>query len=424
MTNEDSLSNLPDSFSGYEEDDEFIVQEFRQGSRVHYSFVVSLVQCTQLFPKPDPDQPFDDNRQVSAARASLFATYVTESDGWHAGALTIRATSGLTSFDEIKSYGRFRLGKLRVPKGRSQEFQIVDGQHRILGLHHLLDGLAADRRNWMENKQLAERNEDKPALKTATDRLTAIEIIRKRVGRESILVNLILEDDSKSARQLFVDVADNAKGVPKAVRARFDGEKVVHRALHEVLDSPPRILDGRVDPQKDRVNGKNTNLLGAGTLADIIRILEVGISGRVSNRMEDELTDKALAKQAIEFFDTVTEIFPELTDVANNNVTCEELRRTSLLGSITMLRVLAGVVHEVRTKKNAAAAYSLLKKLSPHTAAPIDAKTTSGQLWLACGSTDAFADGALAPAARSQQVKDAVASISAWADAPPVLLAN
>lgn len=424
MTTEDKTSklDLPANLSGYEEFDEFVVQQWTQGGRVHYSMVVSVQQCTLLFPIPDPAKPFDDNRQVKENRATAFANYVMNFPGWHAGALTIRSTSGLTTFDVKTEYHRVRLGVLRVPKGRSKEFFIVDGQHRILGLLLLLQMLSTDRSEWLTKKQSAQRASDNVLLREADKQLARIEAIHDRIRNESVLVNLIVEDDQVKARQLFVDVAENALGVPKAVKTRFDQNKVVNRALVEVLAKPPVLIHHRVDDQSDRVQGSNPNLIGAGNVAEIIRTLELGIAGRVSNRQEKELSEVRLAKSATAFFDALVEAFPALKAVADEAMTPADLRKTSLLGSSTMLRILAGVYHEVSKSHGEPTAKALLKKLAPHMAAPIDPATSSGRMWIACGETEAFVAGSTAPGARSQEVKDVVATVSGWADNPPAEL--
>lgn len=405
--------------SGYAETDEFVVQEFRQGRRTHYSLVVSVQQCVQLFPIPDPEQPFDDNRQVNQNRADAFSKYVRDYVSWHAGALTIRCTTGLTEFDANVDLGRVRVGKLIVPKGRSKEFNIVDGQHRQLGFDRLLKQLASDRANWLTQKQVSEKNGDSQGVALANGELTAVESTRTRIAQESVLVNLIVENDNLLARQLFVDVADNALGVPKAVRARFDQKKVANRALFDLLLTPPALLQNRVDDQKDRIAGSNKNLIGAGNLGEIIRALEVGISGRFNKQAEATLSEVHLASQAKDFFKMLEEVFPDLKAVSDGSLLPEDLRKRSLLGSSTMLRILAGVSYEIRSKHGASAVKPFMKKLASHMAAPIDASTPTGQLWIGCGTTEAFVANAMAPGARAQQVKDAVTSIVAWVSSPP-----
>ena len=282
--------------------------------------------------------------------------------------------------------------------------------------------MAADRSDWLQRKQTAEKDADKQTVDLAKKELAQIESDQERIRNESILVNLIVEDDAKSARQLFVDVADNALGVPKAVRSRFDQTKVANRALYDILTNPPEVLKNRVDDQKDRVTGKNPNLIGAGNLSEIIRTLEVGISGRINKKLEASVSETHLVNQTNDFFKALTDAFVELQHVADGTMSTEALRDNSLLGSSTMLRILAGVYHEISQTHGKAAAASFMSKLAPHMSAPIDKATTSGQLWINCGSTEAFIDGGRAPGARSQQVKDAVTSIAAWIDNPPIEL--
>ena len=85
--------------------------------------------------------------------------------------------------------------------------------------------------------------------------------------------------------------------------------KVVNRAMAEVLGNPPEILKGRVDDQKDRITGSNENFIGAGTLAEVIKILTVGL-GKVTAGMEKTLEASRLADDGRQFFELLTQTFP------------------------------------------------------------------------------------------------------------------
>ena len=92
--------------------------------------------------------------------------------------------------------------------------------------------------------------------------------------------------------------------------------KVVNRAMAELLGNPPELLKGRVDNQKDRISGSNENLIGAGTLAEIIRMLTVGL-GKVSGSMEKSLEASRLAEDGRNFFNILESTFPELKEVSD-----------------------------------------------------------------------------------------------------------
>src|SRR5262249_42773937 len=144
---------------------------------------------------------------------------------------------------------------------------------------------------------------------------------------------------------VFVDIADNAKGVTRTLSARFDRRKVVHRALPLVMEHP--LLKGRVEEETDRLSGNNSNLLTAKNVADIIRTVQVGPARRSSKTLESELGERQVAESADRFFDVMEDAFPDIAAVKEGEEAPAELRRDSLLGSATMVRVLAGVYYEL-----------------------------------------------------------------------------
>ena len=247
----------------------------------------------------------------------------------------------------------------------------------------------------------------------------------ERTQEESLGIDLVIEDSPEEARQIFTDVANNALGISKSVTARFDSRKVVNRALSLVLTDPnaPVLLVDHIDQDKDRVFGSNPNLIGAVHLAEIIRTVEVGIAGRVGEAMEQTLDERELAKNAEWFFELMTQGFGDLQAIATNEMTAADLRDQSLLLSTTMLRVLAGVYHDLKIGGVADnAIVTFFKKLDKVMKAPIVSGTPIGDLWLDATTTEAFTDGAAAPGARSQQVKELVSVITEWYHNPPALL--
>ena len=410
---------IPEGITGYDEFDTYVAQQSTQGGRTHYFIVVPIQRVLSILPTPDPATPFEDNRQVNQSHASKFGDYVRTHSNWHSGPLTARTTNGVVAFDSFPGQGDgpIKFGALRIPRNRMNEFRIIDGQHRVFGVSLLKKKLADEsfeRSDRLTKARVSGQKDQVPQLERD---LAAIQKVQDRLKHESIAIDLLIEDDTTRARQVFVDVADNARGIPKVVRARFDMTKVVNRAMAEVLGNPPEILKGRVDDQKDRITGSNENFIGAGTLAEVIRILTVGL-GKVTAGMEKTLEASQLADDGRQFFELLTQTFPELAEVVKGQLTTQQLRTTSLLGSSTMLRILAGSYHLIRACRGEAAAIGVFSKLSPHTAAPIDSSTLSGQLWVNCGSQETFIDGAMAPGARSQQIKDAVLTISQWASEP------
>jgi hypothetical protein len=125
------------------------------------------------------------------------------------------------------------------------------------------------------------------------------------------------------------------------------------------------------------------------------------------------------------FFELMTQGFGDLQAIAANESTAADIREQSLLLSTTMLRVIAGVYHDLKADGVADnAILTFFKKLDKVMKAPIVSGTPIGDLWLDATTTEAFTDGATAPGARSQQVKELVSVITGWYHNPPALLSK
>ena len=137
-------------------------------------------------------------------------------------------------------------------------------------------------------------------------------------------MQIVIAETPETARRVFVDINDNAKGITGAVKSRFDDRKVITRALNIVLRESP-LLDERVDIEQDRIAGVPSTCFGAKHVADILRALTVG-GGRIGKRVEDEVNEKDIVKAFEEFVDTLMAVFPELSEVAEDRKTPAELR--------------------------------------------------------------------------------------------------
>lgn len=419
--------DLTGKLGGYSATDDYIAQKSEQGGRKHYLIVLPLPQVVTTMPIPDPAVPFDDNREVKASHARNFAEYVRTHAHWHAGCLTIRTLSGATTFEPFEGaqVGNLQFGVLKVPRNARGIFKIIDGQHRILGIKYLLDSLAEDLMNATSSLAKAERvGSVKSVIEQFEREIKNIKKVQERVESDCIAIELVVEDDTELAKQIFVDVANHALGVRKAITAVFDQTKVVNRALNELLDGTcDDLIADRIDGYKDRVTGSNPNLMGAGSLSDVIRTLTVGINGRISAAQEKTLDQKVLARDTNKFFETLRNSFPDLNAIAIGSSTPADLRKTSILGSSTMLRVLAGVYYELRAKgATIIDIIEFFKKLSKHTAAPVSSANASGRMWLNATTEGAFADGANAPGSRAQAVKALVTAMVEWYHNPPAEL--
>ena len=219
-------------------------------------------------------------------------------------------------------------------------------------------------------------------------------------------------DDPADYKQVFVDIADNALGISRAVSVRFDRRKVVNRALETVMTHP--LLEKRVDEQSDRITRTSQYLMGAKHVTDIIRAVQVGPSRRISKRQEDELSEITVAGNASRFLDTLADAFPEMAKIRDEEMTPEALRAGSLLGSVVMLRALAGTYGALVVQADPEDRWAtedlveFFKSLGNDMTAPVDSESR----WM---DTGVFIEGTMAPSARQGDITKLTNTIVDWA---------
>jgi hypothetical protein len=306
---------------------------------------------------------------------------------------------------------------ISFPRLASTDLRILDGQHRILGIHMAIQSISDDLQKARSGLAAARRTDAVPAvIDQFQAKIDKLNEQRERFDRERTTLQIFIEDDQAAYKQMFFDIADNALGITSSVRARFDSRKVVNRSLEDVMKHA--LLKGRVDPEQDRMGRSNPNLMGAKHVAEIIRTLAVGIEGRIGRRLEDELREDALVQKTNNFLDVLLAAFPPIDKIVDSDITPDELRKTSLLGSTTMHRVLAGVYEELvgdRHKLDDDDVTDFFRKLAPHMGGPV----TSDSIWITHVENDVFSEGALAPRSRRQDLKALRDTIVTWATTEP-----
>ena len=396
-----------------------------QGGRAVYATRVPLLDLPTILPVPDPGEVDKDNRKVDRLHAKQFGEYLDSKQDWVAPALLARDSGGCL-FEKADEHGA--VGYLTVPWaiGGISSLRTIDGQHRVLGVDiekkritNAINGV---------DRELARKVSPEKAAKLQAEREKLIDQM-SRLKTEYVGLDIYVEPDPIKAQQMFVDVADNAKGISGAVRARFDNYKVANRTLSDVIDHP--LLKGRVDAEQDRMTLKNPNLLGAKHVADITRAVIAGAGGRISKKAEQALTDGEVIEQVKDFLDVISNAFTDLAAITEDDPEAErkadeltlaqQLRRTSLLGSVGMLRVLGGVFHQLRAGENPAELDDItefFKRLDPHMTAPV----TETSIWRTAAAGDDFEPNAAAPIMRTQNIVHLVGVITGWYKKAPAAL--
>jgi len=402
--------------TGYDPNVRFFATRYKQGGRMVFSLDLALTQIAGLLPAPNPANPTEGNRRVKESHARAFGEYVREQRDWVAPALVLRAPD-IFDFDVRESIGGTEFGVISFPRLASTDLRILDGQHRILGIHMAIQSISDDLQKARSGLAAARRTDAEPAVIAQFEaKVAELNEQRERFDRERTTLQIFIEDDQAAFKQMFFDIADNALGITSSVRARFDSRKVVNRSLEDVMKHA--LLKGRVDPEQDRIARSNPNLMGAKHVAEIIRTLAVGIEGRIGRRLEDELREDALVQKTNNFLDVLLVAFAPLEQVVDGEMTPDELRRSSLLGSTVIHRVLAGVYEELvgdRHKLDEDDIAEFFRKLAPH----MDGPVSEGSIWIKHVDDEVFSEGAFAPRSRRQDLKVLRDTIVTWAVTEP-----
>jgi hypothetical protein len=398
--------------TGYRTEEVLYATRYKQGGRTVYSLALTPEQLINLVQRPDPEADNPGNRRIRPAHAQGFAQYFIDHPDWVAPGIILRSPA-VFSFEQTETVEGAEFGLLSYPKRAQSDIQILDGQHRILGFHIAFKMLQDEIDKARSQRAQAKRVEGDggPAVREADAKIADYEARRDRFYTERVMVEIQVTDDIQQYRQLFFDIAENALGITASVKARFDTRKVVNRALPTVLDHP--LLKARTDLEVDRVSMSSPYLLSARHIMETIRSLTVGLEGRVSKRQDKELSEAEIAINAKRFFDALVVAAPPLQALLNGQISPEQLRRTSLLGSPLFIRILAGVFHELRTNHafttDMIAAY--FADLSKHMTAPVHANS----IWKLHAPENAIEVGSSAPNGRRQDYRAMHDSIVAWA---------
>ncbi|WP_025157195.1 DNA sulfur modification protein DndB [Leifsonia aquatica] len=412
-----NLSTLP-AATGYNTKETYYGTRFVQGGRTNYLLDLSLLQIMSLVPRPNPEVPTVGNRRINPKHASDFATYLRATPEWVVPGIILRTERPFEFEAATDEAHGVAFGAVSFQRSAVGEVHILDGQHRILGLYEALDGINADVAKISELIKKARRIEDGNAVAEFERQKAALETQAARFTRERIPVQIMVEADPQNYRQAFYDIAENAKGITASVRARFDSRKAVNRALEDILSHP--LLANRVETETDRLPQKSPYFTTAKYVIETVRALTVGYEGRVGKRVEAQLNDKEIEKNAKDFFDSLVRAFPPLYQLQHGQITADDLRAHSLLGAPVFLRILAATRYELVTDHafSTAMVEEFFKKLAPHLEVPI----WEGSMLFEQIGMPSFIPGMSAPSSRRQDAVAVVDAFVGWAIDKPDFL--
>lgn len=406
--------------SGYKPYTEVLAQRSSRGKhRKTYVLSLPLYLIGTYLPVPDPDTPFPGNRRVNKRHAEKFADYWLQTEDWVTPPLLVDTTVALQDdFDPTFSAGGVEFGILRLQQNSAASFDILDGQHRILGWKLAGDRIAEEMKSLRSKLQHAKETGQTDSLEHWETRLAECKRSLDRYEREYVTVEVLQGLTDEGHRQAFNDIATNALGITKSVTVSFDRRSLINRVAIDA-EAGIDLLSGRVDWEKDRIAGRNESLLSGKNLADIVRHVALGINGRMTKRRESEMSEAKVASLVEEFFSVLTRSFPSIAKLASDETNVLDVREHEMTLSPTVLRVLAGTFHNLAVDLSderfptlvpagSVLTGDLFKQLSEHVGFPLDER------WYLTGF---FADSAKSPLSRSQDLTGLTDLLTHWAKA-------
>ena len=419
----------------YEENDTYVAMRCQQGEVTHYNLVLPMRAVIHSVKKPDPTELLATNRKVDQRRAVDFAEgYLYErakTRDWICPPITLRVDPGdVVSVTEINS----QIVKIEVPKLR--QWEIHDGQHRTLGIHIFHDQQREKIRKCHDQAGKARANGDKKLERQFNSQAEAEkQILEDILDGSSVPLNLIVTRKSVHD-QLFADMAKNAKGISPDFALALDSHDPLGSIAKLLVDDddlpylPSLVSFG----QKGRLAKGDPELLGLKSITDIVRAVSVGGSGRIGKNVHQKLLkeERLWARRTGEFVQSCFANFSSLRGLVEGTTTAAEVRGTSLIGSATLLRVLAAVWHEAVIEPTDPHKAVTVKEmgeffvaLDPHmdcfeevermtadgTTKTVIGMPESKSLWM---NTFKFRPGATAPTARQGDIGDLAQEITRW----------
>ncbi len=413
--------------SGYDNRKELLAQRYNRGDLTVFVVAMPIHLVPTHLPIPDPDKPFENNRRVNDLHARKFGDWWRASTQWAVPPLLLDTTFPLGNEFEPKFLaGGVEFGVVKLPHNSANELNILDGQHRILGWSHIASKIVVELKDARDSLAKSKKSEDPVGIDTWQKKVDALNLDVERLRLEFVTLEILVGVDQAAHKQFFNDIAINAKGITRSVTTMFDQKTVLNRVAQELLNED-ELLVGRVDTEKDRVVGKNKNMMSARNLSDIVRHVVLGIDGRMTARREAAFKDAAVENLSKAFLAALVESFDEMNKLIQEEIDPVDLRNDSLMGSTTWLRILAGVYHnlavtgiDVDDPKKATGgdekARALFAQLAKETKF---VRVTGGT-----GVSHRVQDSAIgrffpeatskAPSSRSQDLKDIVKTLTAW----------
>lgn len=300
-------------------------QRFVQGGRYVYSSVLNLHDIDQYLPirvEAQIAEAVDANRPLTVSHARKIQDYLEKQEQWLSGTLMLGIDPEQIEFQPWQDPGMAVVaGQLRIRN--ATVLKMFDGQHRRYAFREVLNSLRGNPQR--------------------RDRLDALK-------GDSVPIMLYEEPRIDALRQMFVDAA-KTRPIERNTVAVFDRRNAFNVAADELLDVSD-FLSERVERESPTVARNNAKIISINQLSSALKVLDVGIKGRVSKERNDEylanideLVDRCWL-WSDEFLPAIRQEYDDLLAGKINNSEIPGMRSKTMAFNATVIRILAGCHHE------------------------------------------------------------------------------
>ena len=180
----------------------------------------------------------------------------------------------------------------------------------------------------------------------------------------------------------------------------------------------------RIEMRKASVGKTSPQLFSIANIRDIVRHSCFGIKGKVTMAREQETTDGNAFDVTVHFLRAMVDAVPAMKQMQERNYLPKDLRKDSLLGSVTIWRCLAGAYNDLAIEDkdrvlvwNKAGHDSFVNMVSElHKKMKITTESNGKKSIISnWEKTDCFNPGEAAPRSRAQDLRNLSALFTEWA---------
>lgn len=338
---------MTETLTGYSAFKTLVAQQVTRGAKTVYVVSIPINLVPEHLRIPDVVKPIDSNRAVSKSHAEEFGKYwLDHPDSWTVPPLLVDCSDSLEFKEEYPIMEGYRLGVLKLPTHSNKILRTLDGQHRIYGWNYIRSALFEDLEIAKNRLNQSKQSGSNIEIQLAEEAVNTIKDSISRMYREQVTLEIITGVTENEHKTFFIDIADNALGINVTEKTRMDEVNMTSRVAKLLADQTP-LLNGRIEFRKSSAAKNSPDLMSLANLRDVTRHVCFGIVGKVSAKREAEFTDINALEMSKHFIDAMLESTNALNEIAEGWLKPKELKATSLLGSSTIWRCLAGAYHEL-----------------------------------------------------------------------------